>query len=171
MILKALGLVSLVTVGGLASMDYAVVDVKEGGPEGTRIVVPVPVLLAQTALSFAPDHLARVPVDPEAERWMPVARAVAAELRNIPDAELVRVQDHGSDVRIAKAGDRLEIRVHDNGDDVAVNLPLAAADEVFAAFQGGRLDTRRVVAALHRANGPLVEVASANGDHVSVRIF
>ena len=170
MILKALGLVSLVTVGGLASMDYAVVDVKEGGPDGHRIVVPVPILLAQSVLAFAPDHVTQLPVDREAERWMPVARKVVAELRTIPDAELIHVQDNGSDVRISKVADHLEIRVHDHGDDVAVNVPLEAADEVLASLHGGHLDVRRALAALHRANGQIVDVRSGD-DHVSVRVF
>lgn len=170
MLLKAVGLLSLATVGGLASMDYAVVDVKEGGPDGTRIVVPVPVLLAETALSFAPDHARVVNVDKDAEKWLPVVRKMAAELRTIPDAELVRVQDDGSDVRIAKVGDHLEIRVHDDEDDVAVNVPLEAVDQVLGAVHGGRLDVRAALAALHSARGPLVEVRSGD-DHVSVRMF
>jgi hypothetical protein len=171
MLLKAVGVLSIATVGGLASMDYAVVDVREGGPDGTRIVVPVPVLLAQTALAFAPPHVTQVPVDADAARWMPVARKIAAELQTIPDAELVRVQDGEADVRIAKVGDQLQIRVRENGDDVAVNVPLAAADQIFAAFHDGRFDVRHAVAALHKASGPLVEVRAANGDHVSVRMF
>jgi hypothetical protein len=170
MLLKAVGVLSLATVGGLASMDYAVVDVKEGGPNGTRIIVPVPVLLAETALSFAPDHARLVNIDKDAEKWLPVVRRLAAELRTIPDAELVRVQDDGSDVRIAKVGDHLEIRVHDNADDVAVNIPLEAVEQVLASVHGGRLDVRAALGALHSASGPLVDVRSGE-DHVSVRMF
>lgn len=170
MLLKAVGVLSLATVGGLASMDYAVVDVKEGGPDGTRIVVPVPVLLAETALSFAPEHARRVPLDKDAEKWVPVVRRMAAELRTIPDTELVSIQDDASDVRIAKVGDHIEIRVRDDGDDVAVNVPLEAVDEVLGSVRDGKLDLRAAVGALHRASGPLVDVRSG-GDHVSVRMF
>jgi hypothetical protein len=170
MLLKAAGAFSLAVVGGIASMDYAVVDVQEGGPKGTRIVVPVPVLLAEAALSFVPEHARHVEIDTEAEQWLPVVRKLAAELKTIPDAELIRVQDEGSDIRIAKLGDHLEVRVHDSGDDVSVNVPLDALEEVLASLEGGHLDVRRVVGALHRAHGQLVDVHSG-GDHVSVRMF
>ncbi len=170
MLLKAVGVLSLATVGGLASMDYAVVDVKEGGPGGTRIVVPVPVLLAEAALSFAPEHAREVPLDEDARKWLPVVRKMAAELRSIPDSELVSVQDDGSDVRISKVGDHLEIRVHDDDDVVAVNVPLEAVDEVLGSVRGGKLDVRAAIGALHRASGPLVDVRSGD-DHVSVRMF
>jgi hypothetical protein len=170
MLLKAVGVLSLATVGGLASMDYAVVDVKQGGPDGARIVVPVPLLLAEAALGFAPAEARQVKIDKDAERWLPVARKLAAELRTIPDAELVRVQEHDSDVRIAKVGDHLEIHVHDNGDDVSVNVPLETLDQVLASVHGGRLDVRAALGALHSANGPLVDVRSGR-DHVKVRMF
>lgn len=170
MLLKAVTAFSLAAVGGIASMDYAVVDVQEGGPKGTHIVVPVPVLLAEAALSFAPVHARRVELDKAAEQWLPVVRKLAAELRAIPDAELVRVQAEGSDVRIAKVRDHLEVRVHDGGDDISVNLPLEALDEVLASLEGGRVDLRRIVGSLHRAHGQLVDVRSG-GDHISVRMF
>jgi hypothetical protein len=170
MLLKAVTAFSLATVGGLASMDYAIVDVQEGGPKGTRIVVPVPVLFAEAALSFVPDHARRVELGKDAEQWLPVVRKLAAELKNIPDAELVRVQEHGSDVRIAKVGDHLEVRVHDGGDEVSVNVPFEALDEMLASLHDGRLDVRRVVGALHRAHGQLVDVRNGD-DHVSVRVF
>ena len=170
MLLKAAGAFSLALVGGIASMDYAVVDVQEGGPKGTRIVVPVPVLLAEGALSFVPEHAQRVSIDKQAGQWLPVVRRLAAELKAIPDAELVRVQDEGSDLRIAKVGDRLELRVRDSGDDVSVNVPLEALEEVLASLHDGQLDVRRVVGSLHRAHGQLVDVHSG-GDHVSVRMF
>ncbi len=170
MLLKAAGAFSLAVVGGIASMDYAVLDVREGGPKGARIVVPVPVLLAEAVLSFVPEPARRVRIDKQAEQWLPLVRKLAAELKAIPDAELVRVQDEGSDVRISKLGDHLEVRVHDSGDDVSVNVPLEALDEALASLEGGHLDVRRVVGALHRAHGQLLDVRSG-GDQVSVRIF
>ena len=170
MLLKAVTAFSLVAVGGVASMDYAVVDVREGGPKGTHIVVPVPVLLVEAALSFVPTHVRRVPLDQDAEQWLPVVRKLAAELKAIPDAELVRVQDEGSDVRIAKVGDHLEVRVHDGGDDVSVNVPLEALDEVLASLHDGHVDVRRIVGSLHHAHGQLVDVRNGE-DHVSVRVF
>ena len=38
----------------VASLGVVVVDVREGGPDGHHIVVPVPLVLAQAALAVAP---------------------------------------------------------------------------------------------------------------------
>ena len=38
----------------VASLGVVVVDVQEGGPDGHRIMVPVPLVFAQAALASAP---------------------------------------------------------------------------------------------------------------------
>ena len=40
----------------LGATGVLLVDVREGGPDGMHIVVPVPLIVAQAALSFAPEE-------------------------------------------------------------------------------------------------------------------
>ena len=53
----ALAAVPLAMVGGVAGTGVVGVDVKSN--DGTRIVLPVPLLLAETAARFAPAHATR----------------------------------------------------------------------------------------------------------------
>jgi hypothetical protein len=137
----------LVLVGVLASSSCLVVDVKEGGPDGLHLVIPVPLALAQVALSFVPDEHTRVPC-PEAAEYLPLADSVVDELMSIPDTELVRVEEDDELVVISKVDDNLEIEVHGDHEEVSVRLPLVTVADVLASFDGETLEASEVVAAL-----------------------
>lgn len=172
MLLKALGALTLAGGATLASMSYVVVDVREAGPKGMHLVVPVPLVVAEAALALAPKHAGHVELPPEVQRCLPVAKQVAAELRSMPDAELVRVQEPGEDVRIAKVGDHLEIRVNGRHEKVSVNVPLDGLEEMLEGLQGGTVDARKIVGALrHSSNTNLVEVQSKDGEHVKIWVW
>jgi hypothetical protein len=172
LLLKAAGAASLIGAATLASMSYLVVDVKEQGPKGMHLVVPVPLIVADAALAFAPKHAASVRLEGDVERYLPVAREMAAELRTLPDVELVHVQDEGEDVRIAKVKDHLEIRVVGARERVSVDVPLEALDQALGSVHGGTLDTHALLSALRRiSNTDLVDVQTAEGEHVRVWIW
>jgi hypothetical protein len=172
MLLKAAGVVTLAGAASLASMSYVVVDVKEQGPKGMHIMLPVPLIAAEAALALVPKHLGRVELDGDAARYLPIAREMAAELRNTPDAELVHVVDENEDVRISKLGDHLEVRVDGRDEKLSVNLPLDAVDQILGSVHGGSLDVREVLSALRQVrNTDLVDVQTADGEHVRVWIW
>jgi hypothetical protein len=159
-------LLALVLATGLL-----VVDVKEGGPGGHRIVVPVPLLAAQAALAFVPEDKLRLNMPEEAARHLPVAREVLEALAAAPDGELVRVEQPGERVLVEKRGDLLHVSVHDgDGEDVEVNIPIRAALDVLPRA-GERLEPARAVAALRSlSRTALVDVRDGD-DHVSVRVY
>jgi hypothetical protein len=168
--LKIAGAATLAAGVGVASLDYLVIDVK---PErdAPRIVLPVPLFVAETALAFVPD--ARIGVDVgDAQRYLGVAREVVGELREIPDdTELVRVEDGEETVVVAKRGDELQVRVRSSREQVTVNLPLDSVDEILKSARNGRLDLRRALAGLHRfGRTDLVEVATGE-EHVRIYVW
>lgn len=168
MLLKIAGATVLAAGAGLASMDYVVVDVKPDR-DAPRIIVPVPLLAAEAALRFVPDRDLTVDMGPEAERILPLARELAAELRAMPDAEIVTVEDGDEMATVAKRGDRLEIRVRNGSrEQVEVNVPLECVEQALRSIASGRIDVHRIVSALHRTDGKIVEVR--NGDE-HVRVF
>lgn len=151
----------------------AIVDVREGGPDGHRIVVPVPLMIAQVALAFAPIDAARLDLahhgGPELREHLQAAREVVAALAEAPDGELVRVEEPGRRVVVEKRGGSLHVEVHDGDDDVVVNVPLEVALE--AVPRNGRIDAGALVGALRQARlTKLVDVRSGN-DHVQVSIW
>lgn len=156
-------------VAGVASLGVVVVDVREGGPAGTHIVVPVPLVLAQTALMFVPEEKARLKME-RAEQYMPLAREVLDALAQAPDAELVRVEEPGEQVVITKVGRHLRVTVHHHNDDVTVNVPLGLARAALPDDHG-RLHMMDLAASLEAARfTDLVDVHSGN-DHVKVTVW
>lgn len=153
----------------VAGTGVVVVDVRE--KDGTHIVVPVPLVAARMAAGFVPTDKARVPIDSEAARHLPLARDLVQALAKGPDGELVRVEEEGTQVLISKVGDRLEIRVDDDGERVKVNAPFDLVLEAIPS-DTGQIEIGDLVGALARARfTDLVEVESKDGDHVKVSVF
>lgn len=160
--------VPIAGAGVLAGTGVAWVDVKDPR-EGMHIVVPVPLILAQTAAAFVPTPKAHVNLG-KAKQYLPVAREVVEALKESPDGELVRVEERDEEVVIRKVGQVLEIRVKDGGDDVAVNVPLDAALELIQ--EDGNITPWAAVGALRHARfTQLVEVNSRNGERVKISVW
>jgi hypothetical protein len=157
----------------VASLGIVVVDVREGGPDGQRIVVPVPLVLAQAALTLAPavapaDKL-RIPHN-EALEHVGLAREVLEALAAAPDGELVRVEERDEQVLITKEGRSLHVRVTGKRENVSVNVPLALALEALPDEQG-RIHTAALAGALGALRfTDLVDVQDGK-DHVRVYVW
>jgi len=107
----------------------AVVRVQEKHPGGANLWIPVPVGLARVALHFVPrEDLPQL--DPEARRYLPVARRIAQELAVAPDGVLVEVRSDDEQVLIVKRGGDLVVEVESLDEHVRVSLPAAALDEI-----------------------------------------
>lgn len=154
-------------LGLLASADYAVIDVRQGGPDGMRIIVPVPVSLARLALNFAPAEAKYIEV-PEIGQYLPYAERIVEELRGIPDGLLVEIEERHTHVIIEKVGENLDIHVEDGSDIVDVTVPLNAVLDVLKAYDGTGFDTRDVLRAVRHLRGDVVHVRS---DEEEVRIW
>jgi hypothetical protein len=157
----------------IASLGVMVVDVREGGPDGHRILVPVPLVLAQAALAVAPSvapmHDLRLD-DPEALRHMGVAREVLQALADAPDGELVRVEERDELVIVEKQGHSLHVRVRNDRENVSVNVPLHLALQALPD-EDGRIRTAALAGALGSVRfTDLVDVQDGN-DHVHVWVW
>lgn len=157
----------------VASLGVVVVDVREGGPDGHRIVVPVPLVFAQAALAIAPavahaDDKLRVP--PEAAEHMGLAREVVEALAAAPDGELVRVEERDQQVLITKEGRSLRVQVSGKRENVTVNVPLHLALEALPG-PDGRIRTAALAGALSSVRfTDLVDVRDGD-DHVRVYVW
>ena len=164
--------VPIAMLATVASLGVVVVDVREGGPDGNRIIVPVPLVFAQAALAIAPmaapaDKL-RVPH--EAAEYMGLAREVVEALAAAPDGELVRVEERDQQVLITKEGHTLKVRVTGERENVTVNVPLHLALEALPG-PDGRIRTAALAGALSSVRfTDLVEVHDGN-DHVRVWVW
>ncbi len=164
--------VPIALLATIASLGVVVVDVREGGPDGTRIVVPVPLVFAQAALAVAP---AVAPADKmripdEALEYVGLAREVLEALAAAPDGELVRVEERDELVVITKEGRSLRVRVSGERENVSVNVPLHLALQALPD-EHGHIRTAALAGALGGVRfTDLVEVQDGN-DHVRVWVW
>jgi hypothetical protein len=159
---------SLFTVGLLASSSCVVVDVKTA--EGPRIIVPVPLVVARTAMAFAPEEARHVGA-PELAEYSELASRVVDELEAIGDGVLVEVERPGEHVVIEKVGDELVIDAANGEQDVLVHLPLEALAEILESYDGRDVDVVRVMVALSSiSNRDLVHVKTSD-EEVKVWIW
>jgi hypothetical protein len=162
----------LAMLATVASLGVVVVDVREGGPDGHRVVVPVPLVFAQAALALAPmaAPVDKLRVPDEALEHMGLAREVLEALAAAPDGELVRVEEREEQVVITKEGRFLKVHVTGKRENVSVNIPLQLALQALPG-EDGRLRTTALAAALGGVRfTDLVEVQDGD-DHVRVWVW
>ncbi|MET0553731.1 MAG: hypothetical protein ABW221_11880 [Vicinamibacteria bacterium] len=169
LILAGAAALPIAATGTVAATGIAWVDVREGGPEGTRIVLPVPLVAAEIAAAFVPTPDLRTKMDGETLAHLGSARKVVQALRDAPDGELVRVEEGDETVVVAKEGDTLRVHVEGNREKVDVNVPLAAALDIIRP--DGRIDASAAVRGLRYARfSTLVEVQDGD-DHVKISVW
>jgi len=155
----------------VASLGVVVVDVQEGGPDGHRIMIPVPLVFAQAALAVAPvvaGEELRIP--DEALEHIGIAREILEALAAAPDGVLVEVEEPDEQVVIRKEGDKLIIKVHGKGEDVSVNVPLHLAMSSLPD-SNGRISTLAMAGSLGAVRfTDLVEVHDGD-DHVRIYVW
>jgi hypothetical protein len=148
----------------------AIVDIREGGPGGTRLIVPVPLALASTALLFVDQKHERIRW-PGLEQHRDAAIRLARELQRAPDARFVEVESPGERVTVDKSGDILVVEVQDGDREVLVRVPIAALGELIERYDGESFQASDLLAAVRKAPpGECVRVHDGD-DHVRVWIW
>jgi hypothetical protein len=169
--LAAVLAVPVALLATVASLGVVVVDVREGGPDGHRIMVPVPLVFAQAALAAAPvvaEEELKVPE--EAVEHIGIAREILEALAEAPDGILVEVVERDEHVVVRKEGDILVVRVQSDKEDVSVNVPLHLAMSALPG-EDGRVSTLALAGSLGAVRfTDLVEVRDGN-DHVRVWVW
>jgi hypothetical protein len=167
-----LGSIPLALGAVVAGTGVMVVDVRDA--DGTHIVVPVPLLVPETAARFGPTQDAAAKVErglSHARRYLPVAEEVLAAVAEGPDCELVSVDDRDEHVRIRKAGDVFEVHVESPGGNVDVNVPIDMARQLLRQARDGRLSPGDIVASLRQARLTKLADVRDGGDHVTITIW
>jgi hypothetical protein len=143
----AAALACLIAVPALviASLGGVIVDVRQDGPESSRVIVPLPLALAWIGLCFVDDDEMRVSL-PELARYHDAALRVIDELAEIPDAQLIDVRSNSEEVKVTKVGNAIEVRVSGPDKNVRVRLPLGAIQELLDRYDGQGFDAHDLLA-------------------------
>ncbi|PYQ00897.1 MAG: hypothetical protein DMF82_20805 [Acidobacteria bacterium] len=168
-----LGSVAAALGAVVAVTGVMVVDVTKA--DGTRVVLPVPLLLAQAAARFGPTRTAAAEVDRQIARvrqYLPVAEEVLAAVAETPDCELASVDQGDEHVRVYKVGPSLQIRVDNPRENTELNVPFNLARRGLQQARQGRVSPAAMLAMLrHSRLTQLVDVYKSGGDHVKIKIW
>ena len=127
----ALGFGATVVMAGAYTFREGLirVDVDETRGEEHHVHVWVPAAMVPMAMHFVP-RSQMLRAGEQSEKFMPLVHAVAKELQNYPEAELVEVHDGEQYVRIRTHNGNLMIDAEEPGQTVHVSCPLATIDDV-----------------------------------------
>ena len=139
----------------------------------SRVQVNLPMNAVEAFLKAAPDVVAsngRIHLGGHGHHLeLDDFRKLWKELKGAGDAEIVSAEEGDEHVNVSKKGDRLLIRVQNDGEgeNVHVDLPAALVDALFSG-PGEDLDIHAAVAELHKLRGDVVRV---NDRSSTVRIW
>jgi hypothetical protein len=163
--------IPLVVVGGTGSWIHVAVDEGHGKATSVRVNLPIMAVEAVTPL-IQQEWKKNAKIGKEAKgidkpRLVEIWKAV----KDGGDAEFVTVRGEGDDVRVAKIGGKLVVKVHESGkgkDTVTVEIPGEVADALLSG-PGPELDFGAALAVLRdKGHGTLVTVDDSD---TKVRIW
>jgi hypothetical protein len=171
--LTALGVLALTVPAAAGGTSWLHIKVDEAGNKAATVRVNLPLTVLEAVAPLAGEEFAKNTKIHAGDKRLNKAelKRMLIAVRDTDDAEFVRVQDDGDDVRVAKVKGQLVVHVREKGkakDTVSVQIPMEVAD----ALLNGPGDELDFVAALNvlkqRGSGPLVTV---DDDDSKVRIW
>lgn len=132
----ALGLSGALVVAGAYTFREGTirVDVDEFRAGGSHIHMWVPAAVVPMTMHFVPKHHFRDAAE-HAREFLPLAHTLFKGLKKFPDAELVEVQGDDQQVQIRTNDGKLQIDVHDLGQNVHLLVPLSTLDDVVGQLE------------------------------------
>jgi invasion protein IalB len=121
---------TFVAVAGIVIQKTGVMIVDVQSKDG-RIFLPIPMLLLNTAVSFA-SMTGHVNIPDELNTHSDVVQAAADELMRCPDGPFVEVITPREKVLVSKKGANIIVDVKSEDEKVYVQIPIQATGKVFA---------------------------------------
>jgi len=155
----------------VAGTGVVVVDVKQGGPDGHHIVVPVPILAGEVAAAFAPEKARHIDLA-KATPYLPAAEEMLKALGESEDFDLVRVDQRDEHVLVRKHGPNLQVHVQEGSEqDVEVTVPISLARELVREARRGELTPADFVGLLRDARLTRLADVRQGDEHVRVTVW
>ena len=156
----------------VAATGVMVLDVTKA--DGTRFVVPMPLLLVQVGVRFAPLQAAAAGIERQVvrvRRYLPVAGEVLTAVAESPDFDLAKVDEGDEHVRVRKVGDSLHVRVESLRESVEMNVPFELAWRALDEAHQGPLSPSDLVALLRHSRLTRLADVHDGADHVKITIW
>ena len=156
-----LGLTATLALGGTSDL-WIHVKVEDDGGRGEKVNINIPLSLVEEVLPLLEHDLLRDGKlrldDLDIDLASLDLREMWRSIRDLDDAEFVRIESDDEDVRVFKEGEFLLVEIADHHDIVNVRIPLQVVGALFSG-DPGELDVLAAVEALGRhGQGDLVQV-------------
>lgn len=127
----ALGVASTVAFATIYTFREGVirVDVDEFRSGGSHVHFWVPAAVVPIAAHFTPSRHLRNAGE-KVEPWLPTIRQLSKELQKYPHADFVDVQDGAQHVQVRTRDGKLQVDVHEPGQDVHVAVPIDTIEDM-----------------------------------------
>ena len=136
----ALGIGSTLVLAGAYTFHEGVIriDVDEYRNGGSHVHMWVPAAAVPMAMHFIPAYHMQHAAE-HAREFMPIAHAIAKELKKFPDANFVEVIDGEQHVQIQTHEGKLQIDVSEPGEEVHLLIPLSTIEDVTSQLEANAL--------------------------------
>ena len=136
----ALGIGSTLVLAGAYTFHEGVIriDVDEYRNGGSHVHMWVPAAAVPMAMHFIPAYHMQHAAE-HAREFMPIAHAIAKELKKFPDANFVEVIDGEQHVQIQTHEGKLQIDVSEPGEEVHLLIPLSTIEDVTNQLEANAL--------------------------------
>ena len=147
--------------GAQDTQSWLHVQIEGEGDETRNVAVNLPLQAVGAVMAMAPDHIisstGRLVVAEEHGISVSDIRQVWQSVKDAGNAEFVTVTAEERTVRIARAGDQIEVRVENNDETVRIDLPLALVDALLSG-EGEMLNVTAAIDQLSTLRGDIVRV-------------
>jgi hypothetical protein len=149
------------------------IKVDEAGPKSNSVRVNLPLAVVEVVAPLMDQEWAKHTQLEAGDKSLKKGdlKAMLAAVRDVEDAEFVRVEGEGDNVQVAKIKGKLVVRVKEKGssqDKVTIEVPMEVADALLSA-PGDELNFSAALQVLRqKGHGPLVTVDEKNS---KVRIW
>ncbi len=174
---------ALATVGAMVAVPLAAQDtaeetrswlhvqVESQGDEGERMALNLPLRAIGAVMAMAPEEIitsdGRLTVAEEHGVSVSDIRTMWQEFMVVGDTEFVAIEHDDRTVRIARAGERIEIRVEGEDENVRVDLPIVVVD----ALLSGEGDTLNIAAAIDQLGGLRGDIILVTEEERQIRVW
>ena len=134
-----------------------------------HISLNLPLAAIEAAIALAPSTIVdngQLQLGRDHEVPVAAIRGMWQELRGVGDVEFATIKHEGNDVRIAREGDTILVRVtgeDDDDEDVRVEVPVPVVDALLSG-DGDMLNIRAAIQQLSTMRGEMVRVIEANNN-------
>ncbi len=163
----------LACVRGEAQSSSPWLHIRVEEPERqSRVHVNLPLTVVEAALKAAPATIAshgKIHLGPGGKSLsLADMRRMWSELKASGDVDLVTVEEKDQNVKVARKGDLVTVKVDRLGkEEVQVEVPVALVDALFGG-EGEELDVKAALLELQKRRGDIVRV---NDENSKVRVW